>query len=162
MSAYDSDPGGAAAVKCFSVHKNHGVGQVAAPVMDSIEPASDAGGPRRRGNYAKDAANYAASLRATTAAGITRDSWVKLARHRKNRAHERPISIDEPQPQEDYGVCSELFACGTTASVSPIRKLADQDGAELRGALLSIQEMLAPDIFSCTRDASIEALNLVA
>jgi branched-chain amino acid aminotransferase len=61
------------------------------------------------------------------------------------------------------GECSELFACGTAAIVSPIGVLADPEraeyvprhidgvAAELREALLSIQERRAPDLFRWTR-----------
>ena len=61
------------------------------------------------------------------------------------------------------GECSELFACGTAAIVSPIGVLADADGTEyapqrvdvvagrLRDALLAIQERRAPDPFGWTR-----------
>jgi branched-chain amino acid aminotransferase len=158
---------------------------------------------------AKAAANYAASLRATTAAvargftvslwldsreqryiqelsgmnlfaviggqlhtpaldgailpGITRDSLVTLARHRGYRVHERPMPIGELLHMLNTGECSELFACGTAAIVSPIGALADPEGAEylprhvdgvaaeLREALLSIQERRAPDLFRWTR-----------
>jgi branched-chain amino acid aminotransferase len=158
---------------------------------------------------AKAAANYAASLRATTAAvargytvslwldsreqryiqelsgmnlfaviggqlhtpaldgailpGITRDSLITLARHRGYRVHERPMPIGELLHMLNTGECSELFACGTAAIVAPIATLADPEGAEhvprhvdgvaaeLREALLSIQERRAPDLFRWTR-----------
>lgn len=157
---------------------------------------------------AKAAANYAASLRATTAAvargytvslwldareqrfiqelsgmnlfaviggqlhtpaldgailpGITRDSLITLARHRGYRVHERAMPIGELLHMLRTGECSELFACGTAAIVSPIGLLSDAEGedhipqhvdgvaAELREALLSIQERRAPDLFRWT------------
>ena len=158
---------------------------------------------------AKAAANYAASLRATTAAvargytvslwldareqlyiqelsgmnlfaviggqlhtpnldgailpGITRDSLITLARHRGYRVHERPMLIGELLRMLATGECSEVFACGTAAIVSPVGVLADAKGveyvpqhidgvaAELREALLAIQERRAPDLFRWTR-----------
>jgi branched-chain amino acid aminotransferase len=158
---------------------------------------------------AKAAANYAASLRATTAAvsrgytvslwldsreqrfiqelsgmnlfaviggqlhtpalngailpGITRDSLITLARHRGYSLHERPMPIGELLHMLNTGECNELFACGTAAIVSPIGVLADPEGtdhvpshvdgvaAELREALLAIQERRAPDLFHWTR-----------
>lgn len=160
--------------------------------------------------FAKAAANYAASLRATTAAvargytvalwldareqryiqelsgmnlfaviggelhtpaldgailpGITRDSLITLARHRGYRVHERNMPIDALRQQIASGECSEVFACGTAAIVSPIGVLAEHDGteylpqqvdavaAELRHALLAIQERRAPDTFGWTWD----------
>jgi branched-chain amino acid aminotransferase len=162
--------------------------------------------------YAKAAANYAASLRASSAAvargytialwldaherryiqelsgmnlfaviggelhtpsldgailpGITRDSLITLARHRGYVVHERPIALDELLAQMRSGACSELFACGTAAIVAPIGALAEPDGAEhappqvdrvaaeLREALLAIQERRAPDPFGWTREVA--------
>ena len=159
---------------------------------------------------AKAAANYAASLRATSAAvargytvalwldaaehrfiqelsgmnlfavidgelhtpeldgailpGITRDSLIILARHLGHSVVERPMPIDELLGQLGTGTCSELFACGTAAIVNPIGVLAEPDGteyaprdvgrlaAELREALLSIQERRAADPFGWVRE----------
>ncbi len=163
--------------------------------------------------FSKAAANYAASLRATSAAvargytvalwldasehrfiqelsgmnlfavingelhtpvldgailaGITRDSLITLARHLGYTVHERRIAIDELIVQLASGVCTELFACGTAAIVSPIGVLADVGGAdhvplrigvvvaELREALLSIQERRAPDPFGWVREVPL-------
>jgi branched-chain amino acid aminotransferase len=162
--------------------------------------------------FAKASANYAASLRASTAAatrghtialwldahehryiqelsgmnlfavvdgelvtpqldgailpGITRDSLITLARDRGYRVHERPIAIDDLVRELASGACSELFACGTAAIVAPIGALAEADGrrctprlvdrvaAELREALLAIQERRAPDPHGWTRDVA--------
>jgi len=159
--------------------------------------------------YAKAAANYAASLRASSAAvargytialwldahehrliqelsgmnlfavvggelhtplldgailpGITRDSLIRLARDRGYRVIEREMALDELLGQMASGACSELFACGTAAIVAPIGALAEPDGreyaprvvdgvaAELREALLAIQERRAPDPYGWTR-----------
>ncbi len=96
--------------------------------------------------------------------GITRDSLITLARHLGHRVIERPIAIDELLRQISTGACSELFACGTAAIVNPIGALADRNGAdhlpkcigevaaELREALLSIQERRAPDPFGWVRE----------
>jgi branched-chain amino acid aminotransferase len=160
--------------------------------------------------YAKAAANYAASLRASSAAvargytvalwldarehrfiqelsgmnvfaiiggelhtprldgailpGITRDSLLTLARHLGYVVHERPMLIDELLGQLSTGACSEMFACGTAAIVSPIGMLADADGVEhvpqrvdnvaaaLRAALLAIQERRAKDPFGWVQE----------
>lgn len=160
--------------------------------------------------FAKAAANYAASLRASSAAvargytvalwldasehrfiqelsgmnvfavvngelhtpsldgailpGITRDSLIRLARHLGYVVQERLMPIDELLEQLASGTCSEMFACGTAAIVSPIGVLADADGAEhvpqridgvaarLREALLSIQERRTDDPFGWVRD----------
>lgn len=96
--------------------------------------------------------------------GITRDSLIALARHRGYVVRERAIAIDELLLQVGRGSCSEVFACGTAAIVSPISALVDQDGtehvpkcidvvaAELREALLSIQERRSEDLFGWIRE----------
>ena len=108
--------------------------------------------------------------------GITRDSLLTLARHLGFTAVERRLAIDELLTQIEDGRCSELFACGTAAIVSPIEVLAERDSkaagdeqetpreyapkdvdvvaARLREALLAIQERRAPDIFGWTRDVA--------
>ena len=98
--------------------------------------------------------------------GITRDSVIALARQRGYKVHERPMAIDELLAQIATGECSEFFACGTAAIVAPIGALGDADGrdyvpgridvvaAELREALLAIQERRAPDPFGWTRDVA--------
>jgi branched-chain amino acid aminotransferase len=178
------------------------------PIKVAIERADVRAAPGGVG-YAKAAANYAASLRASSAAvargytialwldahehryiqelsgmnlfavidgelhtpeldgailpGITRDSLITLARHRGYVVRERLMALDELLAQMRSGACSELFACGTAAIVAPVAALAEPDGAEhvvpqvdrvaaeLRGALLAIQERRAPDPFGWTR-----------
>jgi branched-chain amino acid aminotransferase len=73
------------------------------------------------------------------------------------------MPIDELLQLLATGECSEVFACGTAAIVSPIGVLAEPDGvehvpqhidgvaAELREALLAIQERRADDLFRWTR-----------
>jgi branched-chain amino acid aminotransferase len=75
--------------------------------------------------------------------------------------------IDELLSQLASGHCSEVFASGTAAIVSPIGLLSDPHGApardyeprdvgkvagELRAALLAIQERRAPDPFGWVRE----------
>ena len=161
---------------------------------------------------AKTAANYAASLRATSAAvargqavalwldaaerryiqelsgmnifanmggelhtpsldgailpGVTRDSLITLARSMGYSVRERPMPIDELLRQIGSGECSEIFASGTAAIVSPIGALTENDGsvyvpksidvvaARMRESLLSIQERRAPDPYGWTRDVA--------
>jgi branched-chain amino acid aminotransferase len=109
--------------------------------------------------------------------GITRDSLLTLARHLGFKVIERRMAIDELLSQMESGRCSELFACGTAAIVSPIEVLAEQRrpaavgedpgpqreyvpknldvvAARLREALLAIQERRAPDAFGWTRDVA--------
>lgn len=161
---------------------------------------------------AKAAANYAASLRASTAAvqrgctialwldgvehrylqelsgmnlfivvdgelhtpeldgtilpGITRDSLLTLAPSLGYVVRERRISIEEVIEGIGNGRCTELFACGTAAIVSPIDVLSESDGRNykppnvdvvarhLRETLLGIQERRDPDPFGWTRQVA--------
>jgi branched-chain amino acid aminotransferase len=96
--------------------------------------------------------------------GITRDSLLVLAKSLGYTVRERRMPIDEVLDGCCDGRCSEMFACGTAAIVSPIAVLADSDGREyrpaqtnviaghLREALLAIQERRAPDPFGWTRE----------
>ena len=74
--------------------------------------------------------------------------------------------LDELLAQMASGECTEVFACGTAAIVAPIAALGDADGrdhvprqvdviaAELREALLAMQERRAPDPFGWTCDVA--------
>jgi branched-chain amino acid aminotransferase len=102
--------------------------------------------------------------------GITRDSLLTLGPHLGFAVIERRMAIDELLAMIAGGECSELFACGTAAIVSPIAVLAegrsdphrreyvpkrvDVVAAQLREALLAIQERRAPDPFGWTRDVA--------
>ena len=110
------------------------------------------------------------SLDGAILAGITRDSLITLARHMGYTVHERNMVLDELLAQIGSGACTEVFACGTAAILSPIGLLMDKDrreyvpaqidavAAKLREALLSIQERRAPDPFGWTRDVARVAL----
>jgi len=96
--------------------------------------------------------------------GITRDSLLVLAKSLGYKTHERRIPLDEVLEGIATGRCSEMFACGTAAIVSPIAVLVENDAREyqlrqtdvvakhLRETLLAIQERRAPDPFGWTRD----------
>jgi branched-chain amino acid aminotransferase len=98
--------------------------------------------------------------------GITRDSLITLGRHLGFTVRERAMEIDELLAQIVSGDCTEVFACGTAAILSPIGQLTDRDrreyvprnidavAAKLREALLAIQERRAPDPFGWTRDVT--------
>jgi branched-chain amino acid aminotransferase len=98
--------------------------------------------------------------------GITRDSLITLGRHLGFAVHERTMAIDELLAQIVSGECTEVFACGTAAILSPIGLLSDRGpreyvpiridavAAQLREALLAIQERRAPDPFGWTRNVA--------
>ncbi len=95
-------------------------------------------------------------------AGITRDSILKLAQYKGITVTERNLPIAEVLEGIQAGSITEAFACGTAAIVSPISVIADADGteyrlsevdhiaAELRNALLAIQERREADPFGWT------------
>ena len=105
-------------------------------------------------------------LDGTILPGITRDSILTLGKHLGYTVVERPMALDELLAQVLSGECSELFACGTAAIITPIGVLADRDqreyvpkqidavAAKLREALLAIQERRAVDPFNWTRDVA--------
>lgn len=97
--------------------------------------------------------------------GVTRDSLLILARHLGMGAAERSMPVDEILSDIASGRCSEAFACGTGAIVSPIAAIGEADGrifelrevdliaAKLKAALLDIQEGRAQDPFGWVVDA---------
>lgn len=93
-------------------------------------------------------------------AGVTRDSVIRLARAQGLVVEETSIAIDELLGWIEEGRCSECFACGTAAIVTPIRELGEAHGtrhvllqaegevtALLRQELLDIQEGRTEDPF---------------
>ena len=88
----------------------------------------------------------------TVLPGITRDSIVKLAPDLGIEVDVKPIAIDDIISNIKDGSCSEIFACGTAAIISPINCLAEKSGevyqlpnknpisTKIRDALLSLQE----------------------
>jgi branched-chain amino acid aminotransferase len=96
--------------------------------------------------------------------GITRKSIIELANFLKISVIERRIDINDLIPQITNGECSEAFACGTAAIITPINYLAFENGEriplknpegklsmKIREALLAIQEGNSEDIFNWVR-----------
>ena len=91
--------------------------------------------------------------------GVTRASLLTLARHLGIEAKETVMPIDELLQNIESGRCSEAFACGTGAIISPISAIGEADGtayelqdvdqiaATLKSALLNIQEGRNEDPF---------------
>ncbi|WP_143729308.1 branched-chain amino acid aminotransferase [Microbulbifer sp. GL-2] len=91
--------------------------------------------------------------------GITRFSLIELAKDLGYSVVESAIHIDELLEQVVSGTCSEAFACGTAAIISPISLIGDESGSyelslapgrvaqHLRLALLDIQEGRVADRF---------------
>jgi branched-chain amino acid aminotransferase len=91
--------------------------------------------------------------------GVTRASLLTLARHLGIEAKETVMPIDELLQNIESGRCSEAFACGTGAIISPISAIGEADGtafelqdvdqvaATLKSALLNIQEGRDEDPF---------------
>ena len=96
--------------------------------------------------------------------GVTRDSLMTLARHLGIGAKDPVMPIDELLHDIESGRCSEAFACGTGAIISPIAAIGEADGkvfelrevnqmaAILKDALLDIQEGRAADPFGWILD----------
>ena len=60
--------------------------------------------------------------------GITRDSVMHLAGSLGISVTERPLHISQLIEAIKSGLCSEMFACGTAAVVTPVHALAEADG----------------------------------
>jgi len=84
--------------------------------------------------------------------GVTRDTLIQLAKFEGIKVAESAMLIDELLASIEAGRCSEVFACGTAAVISPIAELGEKDGRcyplanaygpiakKLRTRLLSIQ-----------------------
>lgn len=93
--------------------------------------------------------------------GITRKSIIELAKHQGLKVVERRITINELGMLIKEDRCSEAFACGTAAIITPIRSIHQEDGEEfklksefgiisrgLRESLLGIQEQTIEDPFN--------------
>jgi branched-chain amino acid aminotransferase len=103
--------------------------------------------------------------------GVTRDSLLTLARKKGYTVHERQIDIDDLLALVRSGTCSEAFACGTAAIISPISVLGDGDGLyelsaapgpvaeNLRSALLDIQEGRSADPFGWMVSVNIASMD---
>ena len=92
--------------------------------------------------------------------GITRKSLIKLASDLGYKVFERNIEIDELITAIKNGSCTEAFACGTAAIITPINYFGEADGERyplhhpegqiskiLREKLLAIQEGRAADTY---------------
>lgn len=60
--------------------------------------------------------------------GITRNSVLQLAQNLGIDCKEQDINVDELIDDIKSGTCSEIFACGTAAVISPIASLGEKDG----------------------------------
>ncbi|WGL18127.1 branched-chain amino acid aminotransferase [Microbulbifer bruguierae] len=104
-----------------------------------------------------DGALHTPALNGSILEGVTRDSLLTLARDQGIEVHEREMDIDDLLALVASGTCSEVFACGTAAIVSPVSELGDGESRyklkqapgpvadQLRRALLDIQEGRAED-----------------
>lgn len=85
--------------------------------------------------------------------GITRKSLLALASRVDLKPEERTLTIDELIAAIKSGECTEAFACGTAAILTPIHQIAEKNGTTykfakapgpaataLRQALLDVQE----------------------
>jgi branched-chain amino acid aminotransferase len=62
-------------------------------------------------------------LEGTILPGVTRDSVLRLSRHWKVKASERPVTIEEVIDSCSSGSLKEVFATGTAAVISPVGEI---------------------------------------
>ena len=92
--------------------------------------------------------------------GITRKSIITLARDLGYTVHEKDIDINNLLEEMKAGNCTEAFACGTAAIITPINYFGESDGEriplhypegkvsmQLSESLLAIQEGRTQDIY---------------
>lgn len=71
---------------------------------------------------------YTPKLSDSILPGITRNSLICLAKEQGLKVNETSLEIDWVIEQLSSGMCSELFACGTAAVITPIAALGEDDG----------------------------------
>src|SRR5690606_34824162 len=97
-------------------------------------------------------------LTGTILPGITRDSLLAMAREEGLSVSEERYSLDQWREDAQSGRLVETFACGTAAVVTPVGRVAGEDGestigsggpgqltTRLRERLVAIQRGTAPD-----------------
>jgi branched-chain amino acid aminotransferase len=82
--------------------------------------------------------------------GVTRDSLITLARKRSISVEESTIDIDELIQNIRRGSCTEVFACGTAAVVSPVAALGEKSGQlyEVGDSIGPLTKMLRDTLMS--------------
>ena len=75
---------------------------------------------------------YTPKLTDTILAGITRESLIQLARLQGLTVHEESVDVNEVIERIKDGSCTELFACGTAAVITPIAELGEEDGTRYK------------------------------
>ena len=102
---------------------------------------------------------YTPSLNGCMLEGVTRDSIIKLAKSSEIEVVEGDLNIDDVLDAISNGSCTEAFACGTAAIVSPIARFHDrgknyvpeypkgQIAQQMRNKLLDLQEGRIEDSF---------------
>jgi branched-chain amino acid aminotransferase len=104
----------------------------------------------------KDGRLVTPELTGTILEGVTRDSILTLAKEQGLDVEERRVDIAEWRDGVASGEISEVFACGTAAVITPVGKLAWDDGEivspaetpvanRLRSTLIDIQYGRVPD-----------------
>ncbi|WP_262694193.1 branched-chain amino acid aminotransferase [Kordiimonas aquimaris] len=103
------------------------------------------------------------ALSGTILSGVTRSSLFEIARSIGMDVVERTMPIDELLTDIRTGACTELFACGTAAIISPISEIGDTEtrqalpdvdnvARQLKTILLDIQEGRGEDTFDWMAD----------
>lgn len=96
---------------------------------------------------------YTPELNDSILPGVTRGSLLTLASKMGIKTHEVKLDVDDLIGHIKAGRCTELFACGTAAVITPISELGEADGTryevtysfgpvtqKLRESLIDIQE----------------------
>ncbi len=86
----------------------------------------------------------------TILAGITRDSLITLAKNLNIPLKEETINIDSLIESIKIGECTEAFACGTAAIITPVELLGEEDGTtyELKYPIGPISKSLKENLLA--------------
>jgi len=107
---------------------------------------------------------YTSKLSDTILDGITRKSIIRLASDLGYKVHETLIDVNEMIANIKNGTCTEAFACGTAAIITPINYFGEASGERfplhypegkiskiIREKLLAIQEGREKDVYNWVR-----------
>jgi branched-chain amino acid aminotransferase len=159
-------PGGTGAAKCAGNYGAsliaqqeafaHGCDQVC--FLDAVERrwVEELGGMNLYFVHA-DGSIVTPELTGTILEGVTRSSILELAGELGHKVEERRISIDEWREGVESGEITEVFACGTAAVITPLGRLAWDDGelsmGETAGPVtMSLRETLLDLQYGRTED----------
>jgi len=165
-----AQPGGTGDVKCAPNYSPSFTAQQAAAEVDCQQVVwLDSGGQQLveelggmnlffvRGS-GSDVEIFTPPLVGTLLPGVTRDSILRIADRLGYRTAQCPLTIDEWKDDCLSGRISEVFACGTAASVVPVGRVNDGENVWLvgDGTMGPVTSLLHQELFNVQRGRSLD------